>query len=244
MRALAIEREKLFVRGGVSAGNLSQIDGGLDYTQATPVAAAAQSNPINSTLSSLSALGSAQERMVGPQVSHLSQVARYYTRMFSPGLGSGSPGNAPGWDIYVHLQANRVSVVGLAYAHPLLLHAKGSPLVSVAFLPTFANISEHLSGKRKKGSLWVEATTVIANATTADGRVWPLRAGMRGNLVEVNQRLVTHPTLLIKKPATQGHLALIITHLKRVLEVTRELLSETDYTALCTARGLPGPTGH
>jgi hypothetical protein len=255
MRALAIEREKLFIQGGVAAGGVEGAES-VGTGEATAAAAstsasasagsaASASAPAGAyakvpDLATLSSLGNAQERMVGPQVTPLSQVARYYTRMFSPGMGRG--GAAPGWDIYVHLQANRVCVVGVASAHPLLHHAATvSPILSIAYQPTFAAIATSLSGKRKKGSLWVEADTVIAHATTADGLVWPLRAGMRGSLVEVNHRLATHPTLLTKKPATQGHLAVIMTHFKRVLEVTQDLLSEAHYAQLCAARGLPGP---
>lgn len=247
MRALAIEREKLFIKGGVASGGVEGGAEGGDGAGAGGAAgggAAGSSTAATTTkvpdLATLSTLGNAQERMVGPQVTPLSQVARYYTRMFSPGVGKG--GASPGWDIYVHLQANRVCVVGVASAHPLLHHAATvSPLLSIAYQPAFAGIATSLSGKRKKGSLWVEADTVIAHATTADGLVWPLRAGMRGSLVEVNHRLATHPTLLTKKPATQGHLAVIMTHFKRVLEVTQDLLSETHYAQLCAARGQPGP---
>jgi len=242
LRTLAQEREQKFIMGGgggegaapSSVCDDSTVGGGASGggAAASSAAAAAAAPAASSVLA-----GTMSERLVGPQVTPLSAVARYYTRLFSPGCGVGA--SSPGWDIFVHLQANKCCVVGLAAAHPLLLHAaRTSPLASLALAPAMAS-GVQLSGKRKKGALWVEAETVIAIATTADGRAWPLRAGMRGSLVEFNLRLLTHPGLLTKKPATQGHLAIILTDLKRVMEVTRGLLGEEDYATLCAARGLP-----
>ena len=230
LRALAQEREVLFVTGGAGGGGAE--GGGAGAGAAAAAASAAATAP---AAASLLAATTSQERLVGPQVTPLSALARYYTRLYSPGTGTGA--SSPGWDTYVHLQANKCCVVGLASAHPLLLHA--SPLVSVAFAPALASGAQQLSGKRKKGAVWVEAETVLATATTADGRTWPLRAGMRGSLVECNLRLQAHPSLLAKRPATQGHLAIILTDLKRVLEVTRSLMCEGDYASLCASRGLP-----
>jgi hypothetical protein len=265
LRALAQEREHLFVTG-VAAGEAGAGGGGggggggseagvpedaaagassssasSSSDAAAPAAASyATSAASAAAVTALLASTTSQERLVGPQVTPLSALARYYTRLYSPGTGTGA--SSPGWDTYVHLQANKCCVVGLAAAHPLLLHAaRASPVVSLTLSPALAAPGgmPQLSGKRKKGAVWVEAETVLATAVTEDGRVWPLRAGMRGSLVEFNTRLLERPALLTRRPATQGHLAIILTDLKRVLEVTRGLLCEADYAGLCASRGLP-----
>ena len=221
LRAMAQEREHLFVTGGGGGGGGGGEEGGAVEEGGGGGA---------------EAVISAEAALVGPQVTGLSAVLRYYTRLFAPGTGVGA--SSPGWDNYVHLQANKCCVVGLAPAHPLLMNA--SPVVSIALAPALA-AGVQLHGKRKKGARGVEAETVLATAQTQDGRSWPLRAGMRGSLVEFNARLLAHPALLLKKPATQGHLAILLTDLKRVSEVIKGLLAEKDYAELCRARGLPSP---
>jgi hypothetical protein len=172
--------------------------------------------------------------LVGPTVTPLSMVARFYTRLFSPGQDAARCSE----DQYVHLQANRIAIVGLAPAHPLLrLHLV---VKSVVFNAALVG-GPALTGKHKHGALWVEADTVIATATTEDGRSWPLRAGVRANLLELNSRLEAEPWLLTAKAPTAGFLAVVNMQLKRVLEVTAGLLGEEDYAQLCGARGLPGP---
>jgi hypothetical protein len=201
MRALAQQRERLFVAGGGEQA----------------LAAAPRAAPLPAT--------SPLDRMVGPQVTPLSVVARYYTRMFAPGVGGAAP---PGWDNYVYLQANCVAVVGLAPSHALLAHA--SPVAALAFTPPPALVP----GKPP----WVEADTVVAVATTADGRQWPLRAGLRGTLTELNRRLEANPRLLNTHAATRGHLAVVTLAAKRVPDATRGLLGEAEFQTLCRARGL------
>ena len=241
LRALAQEREHLFVTGTVagssSSSSSSSAAGGGGGEAPAPGAPAPSA--ASAAVSTFLASTTLEDRLVGPQVTPLSALARYYTRLYSPGTGAGA--SSPGWDTYVHLQANKCCVVGLAAAHPLLLHAaRCSPIVALALAPALAAPGAmSLSGKRKKGAVWVEAETVLATATTADGRQWPLRAGMRGSLVEFNARLLARPGLLTLRPATQGHLAVVLTDLKRVLEVTRGLMGEGDYAQLCAARGLP-----
>lgn len=172
--------------------------------------------------------------LVGPTVTPLSMVARFYTRLFSPGQDVTRRSE----DQYVHLQANRIAIVGIAPAHPLLRLrlAVKSVVFNVALVGGPA-----LTGKHKHGAAWIEADTVIATATTEDGRTWPLRAGVRANLLELNSRLEAEPWLLTAKAPTTGFLAVVNMQLKRVIEVTAGLLSEEDYAELCTARALPGP---
>ena len=178
----------------------------------------------------LSGLGA----LVGPSVTPLSMIARFYTRFFSLGFDA----NRLSEDHYVHLQANRIALVGIAPAHPLV--RLNLVVKSVVFNASLVGAPE-VSGKHKRGAAWVEADTVVATATTDDGREWPLRVGVRSNLLELNSRLEAEPWLLTAKSATSGFLAVVNMHLKRVIEVTSGLLNEQDYAELCAMRGLPGP---
>jgi hypothetical protein len=242
MRGLAIAREARFVGGagegagmGGGAGAGAGADGGAGAgasadAAATDAAAGSGAGAAPVADAALSGLA----HMVGRAVTPLSMIERFYTRLFAPGADAARRGA----DQYVHLQANRVALVGLAPAHPLLrLRLAVTSVVFDARLTA----AETPTGKHKHGALWVEADTVIATATTADGRTWPLRAGVRAMVLEVNARLEAEPALLTRKAPTVGHLAVLNVHLKRVLEVTSGLLTEAAYGDLCAARGLPGP---
>ena len=138
----------------------------------------------------------------------------------------------------MHLQANRVCLVGLAPAHPLV--RLRLDVVRVVFNPALRECAVP-SGRKKRGGGFVEASTLLATATTRDGREWPLHSALRANLVELNLRLEEEPALLTRKHATAGHLAVLSLQLKSVIEVTAGLLSEESYEQLCAARGLPPP---
>lgn len=201
--------------------------GAGEEPQAAAASAADSADDAKVALAGLGAL-------VGPSVTPLSMIARFYTRFFSLGFDA----NRFSEDHYVHLQANRIALVGIAPAHPLV--RLNLTVKSVVFNASLVGAPE-VSGKHKRGAAWVEADTVVATATTDDGREWPLRVGVRSNLLELNSRLEAEPWLLTAKSATSGFLAVVNMHLKRVIEVTSGLLNEQDYAELCTMRGLPGP---
>jgi hypothetical protein len=105
---------------------------------------------------------------------------------------------------------------------PRLLAVLRLPVVRVAFARALADAGG-VSGKHKRGAAWVEADTVIAVATTADGREWPLRAGVRASVLEINARLEAEPWLLTQKAPTAGFLAVVNMQLKRVLRVCADV---------------------
>lgn len=217
MRGLAVARAARF-EGGAAAS--AEADAGAEGEQRLEEDAVE-----DVALAGLSA-------MVGPTVTPLSMIERFYTRLFSLGVDAIRRGE----DQFVHLQANRVALVGIAPAHPLL--RLGLTVQSVAFDQKHFSASAP-TGKHKHGAIWVEAETIIATATTTDGRTWPLRAGVRACVLEVNTRLELEPMLLTQKAPTLGHIAVLNIHLKRVFEVTNALVKEAEYEKLCAARGLP-----
>jgi glycine cleavage system H lipoate-binding protein len=96
-----------------------------------------------------------------------------------------------------------------------------------------------VTGKRKKGALFVEADTVLAVVHTAGGAAFPVRAGVRGMVLEVNKRLLEEPGLVASAPAGAGYVAVLDVKLHRVLEMQAGLLSRDQYEALAALRGLP-----
>lgn len=56
-----------------------------------------------------------------------------------------------------------------------------------------------MSGKRKKGGIWVEESTILCEITCDDGSIYKIAACIRARLLEVNLRLLEEPELLNTK---------------------------------------------
>jgi hypothetical protein len=157
-------------------------------------------------------------------------TARYYTTFYSPDA-DGVPGN----DQFVHVQSNRICIVGLAPSHPIV---RGRLVASsVVYAPQMDKLN--VSGKRKHGNVFVDNRQPLATVTTACGRVFVIRAGMRGDVLELNAALATSPGLVASHPTTNGHIAVLDVKLHRLADMQKGLLGWEDYAALCAARGLP-----
>ena len=74
------------------------------------------------------------------------------------------------------------------------------------FCLTFQTSRDHRSlldnevqGKRKKGGIWVDESTVLCEITCDDNSSYSICSCLRGRLIEVNTRLLEEPGLLNSK---------------------------------------------
>jgi len=93
-------------------------------------------------------------------------------------------------------------------------------------------LNNKVSGTRKRGSLWLERDTIICKIRTSDGKQHPVLSGIRGHLMEINDRLIGHPSLLVKSPSTTGYIAIIRPKHKEQDAVCSVSLSRSQYEAL------------
>ena len=200
------------------------------------------------------ALGEALPALSASRVTPLTSLRRYYTRLFLPdagvrappagtsacggggGGGGGGGVSTRGHDHYVHLQSNRVCIVGLAPAHPAVRRGAQAPAVRVDFAEPLRALA--VSGKRKRGALIVEPGRELARVTLADGRSYPVRACVAARVLEVNTRLRDEPALLTELPLTLGFVAVLELQLAHVVAARATLLDEDRYARLLAARGL------
>jgi hypothetical protein len=140
------------------------------------------------------------------------------------------PAKVPLWlgeDQYVSVHTNGVCVVGLAPTHPLVDVARGLIIASIDQRAVKA-----ISGKKKRGALFCQPDTVLFTATCTDGSVFKIRAGVGGKLVEVNERIVADPTLLQRRPETDGYIAIVLPRMADVGDARRSFLTAEQYAAV------------
>ena len=70
-----------------------------------------------------------------------------------------------------------------------------------------------VSGKRKRGSVEAKPQTPLCVVELSDGEKFTLCAGICGQIVEVNARLVAEPNLLSECPGQEGFLCIILVKL-------------------------------
>eukprot|EP00708_Paratrimastix_pyriformis_P005961 GAFH01005126.1.p1 GENE.GAFH01005126.1~~GAFH01005126.1.p1 ORF type:complete len:184 (+),score=17.92 GAFH01005126.1:3-554(+) len=154
-------------------------------------------------------------------------------------------GGVPYQDIYLHAHSNGLIIVGITKNHPIFSRiAQGATITKVDFDIGRQDRSKHrVHGRFKKGGLQLSPDTVICMITTSDGMGYKVVSGCRGSLLEVNHRLQEDPTLLTRKPETEGFIAIIN---PRDVAQDYAALTLAQYEARCAdrvARGVPVPPG-
>ena len=86
-----------------------------------------------------------------------------------------------------------------------------------------------MSGKRKRGALFLFNDTVVCNVECSDGAKFALRSSIRGNLIEINRALIDAPSLLNERPGTDGFLAILAPKPNDITKILRNLQSLESY---------------
>ncbi|KAK3246653.1 hypothetical protein CYMTET_43819 [Cymbomonas tetramitiformis] len=165
-----------------------------------------------------------------------SHVELDYTQHFAIDL----PGE-PKCDQVLHRHPNGLSVVCLAASHPLL-QAKldGSSELKVDFNVGRKNrLDTQVSGKKKRNASVLEKDSVLCEVTAPGDKKYAIRCCVRGKLLEVNERLVQEPHLLLQQPWSDGFVAVMMPESRQDKEMQENLISMDAYKKL---RGDGGET--
>ncbi|CAH9095101.1 unnamed protein product [Cuscuta europaea] len=101
----------------------------------------------------------------------------------------------PGHDQYVRRHANGLCVIGIASTHVAFKDEGG--IIAVDFNVGKSDRSGiKVTGKRKKNAQLFESNSALCKVCTKDTS-YVVRCCVKGSLLEVNERLVEHPELLI-----------------------------------------------
>ncbi|XP_028411071.1 protein Simiate-like [Dendronephthya gigantea] len=155
-----------------------------------------------------------------------SVLERYFKKFYKINVG-----NVPFADQCVLQHSNKICIVTVAPRHPLL--SKGEVIkVDFQVSKNVNRLDNKVSGKGKRGAQILRPHLALCDVTCSTGEKYTLYSCIRGKLVEVNESLVTNPSLLNEKPMTEGYIAVVLPKLHEVDEIVSELVTEADYEVL------------
>jgi len=65
--------------------------------------------------------------------------------------------------------------------------------------------NNRVSGKRKRGAQWLNPSSPLCLIYCSDGSQYTVYCGVRASLVEMNDRLLSNPDLLLRRYKTEGY---------------------------------------
>ncbi|KAF4677073.1 hypothetical protein FOL47_003524 [Perkinsus chesapeaki] len=139
-------------------------------------------------------------------------------------------GRLDGHHQYVHRHSNNIFLVGAAPTHVMFTENPGAKVKSVTYREGMT--TTQVTGKRKRGAISVNPTTVLADVTLDNGKVYPLCACIKGDIIETNTRLCGGDAAKLMTPdycETEGFVAILLLKLSRLNDGSQGLITEAEY---------------
>ncbi|CAL1528188.1 unnamed protein product [Lymnaea stagnalis] len=159
-----------------------------------------------------------------------SVIDRYFKKRFKTDVQ-----NKTGEDQLILTHSNRVCVVCIADSHPLIREGKIATKVSFED-KGWNRLDNKFSGKSKRGAQWLDSQAPLCQVTCSDGSLYTLVCCIKGQLIEVNERLLQKPHLITEKPCGEGYLGVLLPGLKWYEREMQKLKSEEEYQSILESR--------
>ncbi|KAM6454326.1 protein Abitram [Liasis olivaceus] len=158
-------------------------------------------------------------------------MERYFTRWYKPDVKGN---NCEDHCILQH--SNRICVITIADAHPLL--QKGKPIKSISYQisANCSRLQNKVSGKSKRGAQFLTELAPLCRILCSDGEEYTIYSCIRGKLIEVNENILDNPSLLQEKPSTEGYIAVVLPKFEESKKVTQGLLTREEYEECLSKR--------
>uniref|UniRef100_H0ZE56 Protein Abitram n=1 Tax=Taeniopygia guttata TaxID=59729 RepID=H0ZE56_TAEGU len=119
---------------------------------------------------------------------------RYFTRWYKPDVKG-----RPCEDFCVLQHSNRICVITLAEAHPLLQSGKTIKNINYQISANCSRLQNKVSGKSKRGAQFLTELAPLCRISSSDGEEYTIYSCIRGRLIEVNENILSNPALLQEK---------------------------------------------
>ncbi|GAB1608790.1 protein Abitram-like [Argonauta hians] len=172
-----------------------------------------------------------ESQLLHEMENHPSVVERYYTPKYC--LNVFQHKNE---DQCVLIHSNRVCIITVAPSHPLFTEKHSVTSVSFQVTSGLNRMDNKVSGKSKRGAQWLGVNAPLCKVTCEGGKMYTLVSCVRGQLLEVNEALVSRPQLILDKPQSNGYIAIVLPRLDEHGQEVDRLLSEEDYQKVLQQR--------
>ncbi|XP_029814752.1 protein Abitram [Manacus vitellinus] len=156
---------------------------------------------------------------------------RYFTRWYKPDVKG-----RPCEDFCVLQHSNRICVITLAEAHPLLQSGKTIKSINYQISANCSRLQNKVSGKSKRGAQFLTELAPLCRISSSDGEEYTIYSCIRGRLIEVNENILSNPTLLQEKPSTEGYIAVVLPKFEESKSITQGLLTQKEYEEVLLKR--------
>jgi hypothetical protein len=153
------------------------------------------------------------------RVKYPTVIERYFTKYYRCNVH-----NEPNNDTLVLVHSNRVCVLMLSERHPIIEQA-----LTIESIELLSTVNQLMSGKSKRGADYVQPNKLLYRIRCANERPFTICAGIKGRLIEINERLIEQPNLLKDRTQGHGYLAIFISSLKDAEHNLQSLCTEHDY---------------
>lgn len=131
--------------------------------------------------------------------SYPSVVDRYFTKKYPPHS-----------NVCLLFHSNKICLVTMAKNHEIFNRDTPVKAINFQISEKVDRSNNKVSGKGKRGGQHIGEKSVLCKVELEDGTVFPIEAGIKGKLVEINENLLTHPNLIVQRPETEGYIAVIL----------------------------------
>ncbi|XP_053099856.1 protein Abitram isoform X2 [Hemicordylus capensis] len=156
---------------------------------------------------------------------------RYFTRWYKPDVKAN-----PNEDHCILQHSNRICVITLADAHPLLQKGKQIERVSYQISANCSRLQNKVSGKSKRGAQFLTEFAPLCRIFCSGGEEYTIYSCIRGRLIEVNESILDNPVLLQEKPFTEGYIAVVLPKFEESKSISQGLLTRKEYEEVLSKR--------
>jgi len=163
------------------------------------------------------------EESIDPNEPYRTVTERYYTPYYQLDADRGRRN-----DLCLLVHSNRISLVGLAPSHALIVRGVAVQRVNCEVTKHVDRKKNKAVGKSKKGGQNLQANSPLCYLETNEDS-YEINAIAPGKLICMNKSILEEPSLVTSKPDSDGHIAILLPNLGQIEACKNGLLNQEAY---------------